>query len=777
MPRESEFIESRKKLFKLAQEATKKQRDREREDLAFYGGQQWSPDALKARAAQTAGADIPFPAPARPSLVINLVRESVRQVLNIEQNADYAIELVPADDFAGLEEQGNDSEIELREGLTRRIQRASEAEDARTWAGARAAIAGVGHYGVMTRYLPGKTFDQEVYIRRFYDQSCVMLDPAHTEPDGSDAEWEFETNDYMSWDEYQRTWDKNADGHRNDACNNDVFQSLVTGDPEWFRQDGDHRYVRITDHWYVEFKARTLLLLADGSMVWDDELNEDRPIQEKRRVVERQVHWCKMDGIQRLEQTDWPCPFLPIIKVLGEELQPFDQERRAEGMVRPSRDSQMGFNAMTSKWVETIGLSPIPPFQATPDQIQGFEKWYQYANIYAAPYLPYNAVSDGGKPLGPPTRTPVDTPIAALAASVQMFRDAVQSTTGIHDPQLGKVDPSLKSGRAIQALQQQSAHGTSNFLDNLKRSIRYEGQIINGLLEPIYGKPGRIARLLTKEGEPQTVRIGPPSEGSGAQVPGAVMGQSAPKTYTLTKDANFNVVVRVSQGFDTRRAEEAAVLGDLIGKNPVLMTWFGDLFLKSLDSPQHQEMADRAKLMLDPHIQAGIQAKAQGNGDISPAAQAQIMQLTQRVQQAEQIMQQMQGELQGKQAENQTKLQIAQLQMNQALELRKMQDATAISVAKINALTKGVISDNEAEVERIALAEEAARTQAQMQHDERMAGREHAHQHIQAQVDRAHEVATMGMEHATASEEAEASREHEMALAAAEPTEETDSEV
>src|SRR6185369_10153254 len=145
MASRSDFITRAKKRFDLAMEATQKQREREKADLRYYAGYQWDDDALEARKAKQPDRDLPFPAPARPAMVINLVRESVRQVLNQELSADYAIELVPADDFAGLEQPIDDNEIELREGLTRRIQRESEAEDARTWEGARAAIAGVGY--------------------------------------------------------------------------------------------------------------------------------------------------------------------------------------------------------------------------------------------------------------------------------------------------------------------------------------------------------------------------------------------------------------------------------------------------------------------------------------------------------------------------------------------------------------------------------------------------------------------------------------------------------
>src|SRR5206468_5241133 len=118
--------------------------------------------------------------------------------------------------------------------------------------------------------------------------------------------------------------------------------------------------------------------------------------------------------------------------------------------------------------------------------------WYQMANTRALPFLPYNLVSEAGQPLPPPSRTPVDTPIQSIVAAIAMFDQGVKSTTGLPDASLGNVDPSVRSGRAIRFLQEQAIHGTSNYLDNLKRSMRYEGTILNELLYPVYGKRGRI---------------------------------------------------------------------------------------------------------------------------------------------------------------------------------------------------------------------------------------------------------------------------------------------
>jgi len=232
----------------------------------------------------------------------------------------------------------------------------------------------MGFYVVRTRFLPGKTWDKEVYIDRIFNQSSVTLDPAHEQPDGSDAEWGFIGTD-MPWEEYKATFPKNAKRQKNavsDAGKSE-FRALGEDYPGWFSlTDKDTRSCRVVEYWYTVREPRTLVLLADGTSAWKDELPDGTPddqIVDEREEPVKKIKWAKLDGYQKLEETDWEGPDLPIVKVLGEELHPFNDERRVEGMVRSSRDSQKGFNAMVSKGVEEVGLAQIPPFQATPGQI------------------------------------------------------------------------------------------------------------------------------------------------------------------------------------------------------------------------------------------------------------------------------------------------------------------------------------------------------------------------------------------------------------------------
>src|SRR5438128_7555116 len=253
MARESDhaLIELAKKRFKLATEADHKHGEREKSDLRAFAGDIWSQDDLTARAARPATGGLP-PLPARVSLSIPLIQEPVRQVVNEERSAELGVEIVSEDDFGGLTNaQPIDAkEIEVREGLIRRIQRDGRAKEARSWAFSRVTEAGRGYWAVMTRYASGKTWDQEIYIQGFYNQFAVTGDPAREEPDGSDAEYWFVGVD-MPWEEYKAKYPKRADGSTNwvaAADSDDAFRAFGDEAPGWFTSEGDVRTIRVTDY-------------------------------------------------------------------------------------------------------------------------------------------------------------------------------------------------------------------------------------------------------------------------------------------------------------------------------------------------------------------------------------------------------------------------------------------------------------------------------------------------------------------------------------------------
>ncbi len=740
--RDAETLALAKARFKQAEAASQKQRERERADLAFYSGEQWAPDQKKAREGYNATDGTPVPA--RPTSVINKVRSPVNQVVNTDQQSEIDFELVAADDFGELTQQPDDTEVECREGLVRRILRSSEAEDALDWAFSRAAIAGEGFLGVYTRFVPGKSWDKDVYVRRFYNQFSVSLDPAHEQPDGSDAEWGFIGTD-LSQGEYEAQHPTNKKGAPNEilGATDEEFRALGDEAPEWFSYRGEGqvktRMYRVVEYFYVERTIRTLLLLADGSSAWKDELAEgadEQEIVDTREVEQKAITWCKLDGRQILSETDWEGPDLPIVKLLGEELHPYDDERRVEGMVRPARGSQEAYNEMVSGLRERIGLAPLSPWQATAEQIEGYEKQYQLSSTRAIPVLPYNGVNDAtGQPLPPPTRTAQGVDVVGFMQAIQLFDEAIQSTTQVPDSRVGRnTDSHLKSGKAIVALQQQSEQGTSGFSKNKRRSVRYLGQVINNLLYPIYGKrPGRLTKIVTGNNTTQPAQIG--------QSPTGAQPSANGKVYTLTPEANFNVVVKVTRASTTRREEETDTLASLMNANPMFMTWFGDLFFANQDGPGHDEMAKRAKVMLAPPIQQMVAADASGS-QVPPEMQQQLQAKNQQIQHAEAAMQQLKQQVDGKQMEIASSEKIAQMNIDSKERIAALDREVKLGVAELGA-----------KVDRLEL----------FMQESQLAGAR-AHEAGMAAADAAHEAAMSQMEHQQTLEQGQQAQAGQQAL-------------
>ena len=727
--------------FRLGVDADTKQKQRELESLRMYSGDQWPDMVRQARNAQPAQGNLPA-SPARPCITVNRLLEPVAQIVNDERESDVSIQLVPADDFGGVAPPPDPLEIELREGLIRRIQRESESADARTWAFLRAVVAGRGYYAIMTRYAKGATFDQEIYCRRIYNQNSVVLDPTHEQPDGSDADWGFIGVD-IPYSQYLAEYPTNSQGKKNALFNldDDEFRALGDESPDWFSVldgDGDEaKMVRVVEYWYVHRESKELHLMPGGpsgagQAVWADDLESYQAQQaaqglppaepmQTRTEVEKSVKWCKLDGLQVLDETDWPSPWVPIVKIVGNELPPFNEDRQVDGIVYPAIGACQGSNFMLSKWVESVGLAPIAPWMVAEGQIEGYEEFYNQSNTRAFAYLPYKTRDLENNAVGAPQRTNVDTPISSLAASYQIFNQSVQTTTGVNDPQLGRNDPSLRSGKAILAIQNQGKRGTSNYMDNFGRSIRHEGRIMNSLLFPIYGRrPGRLARIVNGEDESQPVLIGQPftMQGlDGQQMPqGVPPGQPSPegaKEYKLTPDANYNVAVKVAKNYDTRREQEFAINASLIEQQPQLMSVGGDLFFKSQDGPGAQQWAKRMRVMLDPKVLAEID-KDQSQPQVPPQMQQQMQEMQGQMQQMGQALQQAQGELQSQfQLESlkaQTQKEIAQLKAQTDMQIAQMkvQSDMAMKSAQLDLTDKNT---------REKLEANAAQTQVEAAHN------------------------------------------------------------
>jgi hypothetical protein len=508
---------------KVAAQAESKQRARELKDLKFDAGYQW-PDTIRTQRRGRTGST---PAPARPCLTINKLDAPILQVTNSQRNAKLSIQIKPKSGGA------TKAIAQVFQGLIRHIEVESRAQIARGWAFERAAKAGRGFYRILKTYANDGDFDQDLIIARILNQHNVLLDPFATEPDWSDGEWGFIFDD-MEFGRYCREYpDSELTTYQEDE-----LSALGTDLPEWVNGDKESRVIRVAEYFWVEKKKRTLVViepspeLPEGYTGFDDDEgappNAKALAVQKRTAEDRIVHWMKINAVEILEETIWDGRYIPIIPVLGREYN-VNGKRSFKGIIANAKDAQRSYNYMRSAQVEAIGLAPRAPFIMAEGQDEGYEDMWANANTYNYPALKYRPVALLGQPVPPPQRNVTEPAIQAITMAAGAADDDIKATTGIGDPSLGLMTPSDRSARAIQALQQQSEAGNSNYLDNLATiSMTLEGRILVDLIPKIYDRPGRILRIIGEDDSESSVAIAgappppPPMPPPGMPPPGAM---------------------------------------------------------------------------------------------------------------------------------------------------------------------------------------------------------------------------------------------------------------
>lgn len=712
---ESPLLERAKRCLKLCQEAEARQRQREQEDLRFQVPEfQWDDAARRQRAGDTVNG---VPTPARPILSISKIDQPIQLILNQARAARLGVNIHP------VSEDANKDGAELRQGLYRRIERDSHADQARLWALERATKAGRGVYRITTEYDedsdpggPG-AFDQEIRIKRILHQESVYFDPAAVEADFSDASWVLAT----AWlDEAQFKAEFGDQFEGEDPSDDLEWGNLLVSAPDWVRVDEGQRSWLVAEYWYKDTQVQKIKNPNGGEP------------RKKESVV---VKIAKICASKVLSENAWAGRYIPFVQVVGRELIPFDSERRWVGMIGPAKDGQRFYNYAASTFVERLALEPKVPFIGAEGQFEGHESEWQQINTRNMPYVEYVPKSLNDTPLGPPTRSQVDQGGMSLAMQAMQEADRfIQTTTAVYDPSLGRDNPRDKSGKAILALQQQSDAGTSQYLNSLADvAMAYEAKIVLDLMPKIYDRPGRVTTVVrgdddeaehvmlnqpfTKDpngGPPQPVPPGmPPMPGQ----PPQPLPKGA-KEYDLSK-GKYSISVDVGKSFQTRLQAGQEAMSNIVSTAPEMMFVMGDLLFRFQDFPGSTEVADRMKKVI-----AQKNPSLLDQNDPGQQAQAELAAAKGQMEQMGQQMQEMQKALETDQVKAQADVEKekirAQVEMAKAELDSKAQEgknATAIAVAEINARAKGVLSQMEAEHEALATGLKQAHELGMARHD------------------------------------------------------------
>jgi hypothetical protein len=611
----SDMLSTMRSRFTMAISAYGESREDELDDLRFMAGSpdnqwQWPADVLATRGSvqgQTINA--------RPCLTINKLPQHVRQVTNQQRQNRPSGKVIPADDNADV------AVAEVFDGIIRHIEYMSDADVAYDTACDNQVTYGEGYIRLLTEYAREDSFDQDLRIGRVRNSFSVYMDPTIQDPCGSDAQWCFITEDLLKV-EFERMFP--------DAQPISSIMATGIGDQsmsQWISENT----VRIAEYFYYDHQKATLNLYPGNVTAFkgspqDEQLKAmfGKPV--RTRTVDRsKVMWVKTNGYEVLDEREWLGKYIPVVRVVGNEFE-VDGRLFVSGLVRNAKDAQRMYNYWTSQEAEMLALAPKAPFIGYGGQFEGYEMQWKTANTTNWPYLEVNPdVTDGaGNSFPLPQRSQPPMAQTGLIQAKMGAAEDIKSTTGQYNASLGQ-QGNERSGKAIMARVQEGDTGTYHYVDNLGRAIRHITRQLVDLIPKVYDTE-RIARIIGVDGEVGMAKLNP-QQPEAVRAIQDVAGNVIEKIYNPTVGV-YDVVITTGPSYLSKRQEAVEAMANILQTSPQLWQVAGDLFIKNMDWPGAQEMADRFRKILDPKVLA--------EDDKSPelqSAQQMIEALTQQLNQ------------------------------------------------------------------------------------------------------------------------------------------------
>jgi len=613
----------------------------------------------------------------------------------------------------------NDESAKLRAGRIRQIEYDSHGQEVYTVAGENMVTRGYGYARIVAEYEDSDSDNQVLRLRAIPNPNQVLPDPDGESTSGADWRYLFFVHT-MAIPDFKRDYPN--------ARIKDFEPELVALYPRWFGKSGR---VQIAEYWYVtETPSPT---------------GKGRPKRTVCQYITNGVELLQKPG--KPKKTEWKGSTIPFAaafgKIVYETTEAGDTQKMLQSYIRLARDAAKAYNWTASTKLEVLALpvkSALFAYKGQLDQDQ-VDLVERSTREPVALILANATTNETGQQVLPLPQYGMRAPdISGYEIAGESFRRDVQNALGrysVQDHRLGSTK--VTSGVALRELDKSGDLGSYHFVAHYDDMVRELAVKLDELL-PFYDDTDKEVLTREADGTTKLVRVN------------AMTGRDPQGNPTYSdKDLRFDptqrhtVTISTGPSFDSQREQGKEAAMTLLS-NPQAFPIIAADAVRLMDlGAVGDQMAEDLEY-LQPPVMQQARADRQNGGKPDPRLLAQkLQQLQEQLQHAEQVMQAQHQALEGKQAELASKEKIAgmeaQSQERLQITLQKMKDATAIAVAKINALTKGVIMDGEAQLEQIALDHEAA-----------LEGLAQAHEAEQAALDR---------------DEAAKARTHQAAMAAA----------
>jgi len=645
--------------FRESQESSDFNRTNYYDDTKFARlSDQWPEDIYKQRMQE-----------GRPALVVNKMPMLIRSVVNEARQNKPSIKVSPVDSNA------DEDTAEVIGGLIRNIERQSVAGVAYDTSVDHAVTGGFGFFRIDIDYAHDETFELEARIKRIANPLSVHWDTSSTEFDASDWDYAF-ISDMLSKDEFKARYPKASlvpfEGDSRDENSELWLKEDQIRVAEWFQRDKketkllqisiptpdgqpDLQAVREADipaiakrffeagniptEGMSEKDLREGFMDLSGVQILRERMVEGYDV--KRRII---------NGIEVLEEDDWPGQSIPVCPVWGDEVY-IDGRRHFRSLIRDAKDSQMMSNFWRSATTELVALAPKAPWVGPKGFVpKGQEQKWASANTRNHAYLEYEPIGAGS-----PTRQQFAGVPSGALQEINLADQAMQDITGIYPAATGGRSNET-SGKAILARERQGDVSNFHFIDNLNRAITYAGKILVEIIPAVYS-PKEAVRILGEDEMAKVVNL--TQEDGGSNKPG-IDGQQ--RLYNLAV-GKYDVDVKTGPNFATQREETRETLIEIMRQVPDAAAFIGDVLLDHMDFVGADKVAKRLKSLLPPEVRQAEDAAENSENPEMAAMQQQIQAKDQEMKQAQQAVM---AEIQRLQSENEAIKQSKQADMAKA---------------------------------------------------------------------------------------------------------------
>ena len=562
-----------KKMQDKAFESGQTTRERAADDQVFYWVTQWDDQLLGSSQLQYRGE-------------FNILRKAGRQIVSDLRSNPVQVDFDPKD-------ATREDAAELADGLYRSSDRDNSSIEAYDNAMQEAVVCGVGAWVLYTAYESSMNGDEKQVIKRkplYEANNNCFWDPNAKALDKSDARycsvlWPYTEEGFEELKEDLL----GEDGECLDSSFAEPEQSYTF---PWVNSSERLIYVsefyhrtKVKDHVLTltdPFGEEITLLESNLVDIMDDLIDEGYQITNDKLIERWECTKYIASGSEILSQEVIPGGNIPVIPTYGERAY-IEGEEHYEGITRLAKDPQRLRNFQMSYLADIVSRSPRPKPIFSPEQVAGFEFMYEENGADSNyPYLLQNRTDANGNPLpvGPLSVMPEQTMPTALAASIDLSRQAVEDVANPGVPQ-DITDMDL-SGKAAAIMQNRIDQQSMVYQQNMKHAKRRDAVVWAGMASVIFDTP-RTVTITKPDGTREQVKM-----------MDVILDKETGKLVSLNDVSNteFEVYADIGPSYTTQREQTVKQLGAMVAAMPQGDAMRSALQLKQLVLMQGVEFED-----------------------------------------------------------------------------------------------------------------------------------------------------------------------------------------